>query len=127
MGDVPGHGGGSVATARDLPIACTLTPSDVPGRLRRWQRLHERAAPSAELSAGRLEIRYRAADGVLDELRALVDAERSCCAFVTWDVTDTDGRPTVRVSAPAGRPEAVLGVAAMFGVDEQPRQAPPAR
>ena len=110
-----------------MPIACTMTPSDASDRLHRWQRLHDRAAPSAELSAGRLEIRYRAADGVLEELRALADAERSCCSFVAWDVIDTDGRPTLRVSAPAGRPEAVLGVAAMFGVDEQPPQAPSAR
>jgi hypothetical protein len=107
-------------------VACTLTPSEAPARVRRWQLLHERAAPLADLRPGRLEIRYPPADGVLAELHDLVDAERACCSFVTWDVTTVEGRPTVRVTAPADRPESVVAVAAMFGVDEGAGQAPAA-
>ena len=107
-----------------LPVACTLTPPEAPARVRRWQRLQERAAPQTDLQPGRLEIRYLPADGVLAELRDLVDAERECCSFVTWEVGTVDGRPTVRVTAPGAGPEAVLAVAAMFGVGDGPGQAP---
>ena len=65
-----------------LPVACALTPSEAPLRVRRWQLLHERAAPRAELRPGRLEIRYLSAMGVLAELHDLVEAERACCSFV---------------------------------------------
>ena len=117
----PGSAGRTV-----LPLACTLTPADVPDRMRRWQLLHERAEPSVEVRPGRLEIRYVAAPDVLDELVELAAAERTCCGFVSWGVTEVDGRPTLQVTAPPDRPEAVLPVAAMFGVEQTP-QAPPPR
>jgi hypothetical protein len=105
-----------------VPVACTLTPDDVPARMRRWQLLRERAAPVAELHDGRLEVRYVGGDGVLDELRELAAAEQACCAFATWSVADHDGGPSLLVAAP-DQPEALAGVAALFGLGE-PAQAP---
>ena len=97
-----------------LPVSCTLGPVDGPDRLRRWQRLHERAAPEVQLRPGTLEVRYADGPGIAEELAELVAAERDCCAFVTWSTTRVDGRPTLRVTAPDGRPEAVDPVAAVF-------------
>ena len=107
-----------------LPVACTLTPDDVPARMQRWQRLHERAAPVALLQDGRLEVRYRAGDGVLDELRELAAAEQTCCAFATWSVADDAAGPTLVVAAP-DQPDALAGVAALFGVGESARSPAP--
>lgn len=80
----------------------------------RWQRLHDRAAPDAR----RLEVRYQPDAGVEQELAELAAVESTCCAFVTWSVTSTDGLPTVRVTAPAGAPDALTPIAALFGVSD---------
>jgi hypothetical protein len=103
-----------------LPVACTLTTSDASTRARRWEVLHDRARPSAELAPGRLEFRYPPAPGVHEELLELAAAERACCAFVAWEVVVRGDRPELRVT---GEPEGVSAVAAMFGV-ENPAQSP---
>lgn len=84
----------------------------------RWQRLHDRAAPDARLGGRRLEVRYQPDAGVEQELAVLAAAESTCCAFVTWSVTSTDGLPTLRVTAPAGAPDALTPIAALFGVSD---------
>lgn len=101
----------------ELPLACTLGPDDGPARLRRWQRLHDTAAPVARLVGGDLEVRYRPVPGVLEELENLAAAEQVCCSFVAWAVTETEGQPILRV-APAEAPEAIGPIAVMFGATE---------
>ena len=95
-------------------MACTLGASDGPGRFRRWQRLHQLAAPTYQLTNGELEVRYQAGPEVLAELEALVAAERVCCAFVSWAVTEDGGQPVLRLTAPAGSPQDIEPIAAMF-------------
>lgn len=110
--------GAARADSRDeLPLACTLGPDDGPARLNRWQRLHESAAPAARLIDGVLQVRYRPSTGVLEELEALAASEQVCCPFVTWSVTEEGGVPVLHVTSPPGRPEAVVPIAAMFGVE----------
>ena len=104
-----------------LPLACTLGPEDGPARLRRWQRLHDIAAPVADLSAGQLEVRYQPVEGVGEELAALAAAERECCSFADWHVTTVEGHPVLRVTAIPGAPDdAVEPIAAMFGAARKP-------
>lgn len=98
-----------------LPLACTLGPDDGPARLRRWQRLHETAAPSARLVAGELEVRYQPGHGVREELRSLAAAEQMCCLFILWTVNEDDGQPVLRVTAPPETPRAVELIAVIFG------------
>ena len=105
-----------------LPIACTLAPADVATRARRWQALHERAEPRAEVTPGRLEFRYPPEAGVRDDLLELADAERACCAFVSWEVLAGDEGPVLRVMGP---PDGVLAVAAMFGVEDPSQSTVP--
>lgn len=102
----------------ELPVACTLGASDGPSRLRRWQRLHQIAAPTAQLTNGELEVRYPAGPEVLAELRDLVAEERVCCAFVSWAVDEERGQPVLRVTAPAGSPQDIEPIAALFAVTD---------
>lgn len=97
-----------------LPVACTLGADNGPERLRRWQRLHQTATPTARLADGILEVRYPPGPEVLAELQTLVAAERVCCAFVSWAVVEEGGRPVLRVTAPAGSPEDVEPISALF-------------
>jgi MerR family copper efflux transcriptional regulator len=106
------------------PPACTLGPADGPDRLRRWRRLHERAAAGVRLRGGLLEVRYRPGPGVQGELADLAAAERECCPFVGWQVTVVDGRPVLRVTAPPGEPGAVAPIAALFAALGPPASPP---
>jgi len=98
----------------DLPLACKLGPIDGADRSRRWRQLAADAAPVARRTEGRLEVRYQPGPGVLDELHALAAAESECCPFVSWSVTERAGDPTLVVSAPAGDPNRIDPVAALF-------------
>lgn len=100
------------------PVACTLGASDGPSRLRRWQHLHQIAAPTAQLTNGELKVRYRAGPEVLAELQELVAEERVCCAFVSWAVDEERGQPVLRVTAPAGSPQDIEPIAAMFAATD---------
>ncbi|CAN5432328.1 hypothetical protein BH23ACT6_BH23ACT6_17830 [soil metagenome] len=104
----------STAQRGELPVACTLGASDGPSRLQRWQHLHQVAVPVAQLTDGELEVRYQSGPGVLAELQKLVADERVCCAFVSWAVTEDNGQPVLRVTAPPGSPQEIEPIAAMF-------------
>jgi hypothetical protein len=97
-----------------LPLACTLGPQDGRDRVQRWQELHRSAPPVSSLRDGVLTVRYTHAPGVLAELRALAAAEQTCCAFVDWSVARVGGEDVLTVRAPAGQPEAVAPIAALF-------------
>jgi len=81
----------------------------------RWQRLGETADPVARRAGAVLEVRYRPGAGVLEELDALAAAERQCCSFVAWTVTEDGGHPVLRVEADAETPDDVASIAALFG------------
>jgi DNA-binding transcriptional MerR regulator len=73
-----------------VPIACTLRPDALGGRLEAWQALLLHAARRTALDDGvRVEL---AADAPLDELIRLVAAEQDCCQFLRFAITvDTRG------------------------------------
>ncbi len=102
------------AQSGELPVACTLGASDGPSRLQRWQHLHQIAVPVAQLTNGEFEVRYQPGLEVLAELQDLVAEERVCCAFVSWTVTEENGQPVLRVTAPTGSPQDIEPIAAMF-------------
>jgi len=99
----------------DLPIACTLVPGESAERLRRWQALAARGHPVARLSGHLLEVRYSLEPGVRSELQELAAAERQCCSFVTWTVSQEQDHAILRVAADPQRPDDVAGIASLFG------------
>jgi hypothetical protein len=48
-------------------------------------------------------------------LRELVAAERECCSFVTWTVSQEQDQVILRVAADPERPDDVVGIASLFG------------
>jgi len=73
-----------------LPIACTLGPQDGAQRLADWHRLAARAGDGHTRTPGTLTLRFCDLPSVEDELKQLVSAERTCCAFLRWTL-DRDG------------------------------------
>jgi hypothetical protein len=96
----------------ELPIACTLGLDDGAARMERWHALSAVGPPSARREKGRLVVRYRDEHGVRQELDALAAAERRCCSFAEWSVTQ-DGEHVV-LTIDSG-PDGVAAVAALFG------------
>jgi hypothetical protein len=69
---------------------------------------------------GQLEVRYRSAPGVQEELKDLAAAEQVCCSFVAWVVSNDHGQLLLRVISPADSPDVLGPIAAMFGVVVSP-------
>lgn len=102
-------------TSTPLPVACTLGAQDGSARMRRWKALADRVRPEALLSGHVLEVRYRSAPGVREELEALVAAERECCGFLAWEVAEEGDDPVLRVTADPARPDDLAPIAALYG------------
>ncbi len=105
------------ATPAVLPVACTLGPDDGAARMRRWEALSVDGCPSTRRSGHLLEVRYRLAPGVREELDALAAAERQCCSFVAWDVSQDEDHVVLHITADPARPDDVAPIAALFGAD----------
>ncbi len=108
----------SNAAHLELPPACTLGSDDGPARMRRWQALADKGHPTATRRGRQLEVRYQSEPGVRDELEALAAAERQCCKFVEWEVSQDSQQTVLLVTADPSTPDDVAPIAARFAEDE---------
>ena len=79
-------------------VACTLGPLDGRQRVDDWRRLAAAAGVGRQLAGRTLTLRFRALPGVQQELDRLVDAERDCCAFLGWELTESAAELHVHVT-----------------------------
>jgi hypothetical protein len=68
-----------------LPIACTLSASELKDREGAWRKLLGSGLVDRELVPG--GIRLSAAPGAVAALIDLIDLERECCAWINFEVT----------------------------------------
>lgn len=99
--------------ASGLPLACTLSIGGGAARMRRWEALAVKGRPSAARSGHVLVVRYRPEPGIREELEALAAAERGCCSFVAWDVSQDQNHVILRVVADPDTPEDIASIAAL--------------
>jgi hypothetical protein len=104
-----------------VPIACTLHPNEMGGRLEEWHRLFaahlggiQRPAPT------RLRLVLAAGAGV-DRVRDLAAREMACCAFMTFTVTPSGRRLLVDAEVPA---EAAPTLDGLAGIAERAARTP---
>ncbi|HEU4751043.1 MAG TPA: hypothetical protein VFT54_08295 [Acidimicrobiia bacterium] len=95
---------------RLLPIACSLEGNQARQRWLDWgaviaDRLSEERSPLE------LRVRFRDDESVRVELNRLVAAERECCGFVAWDLSDLDGELVLSVT---GEPTGVAAIDEAF-------------
>jgi hypothetical protein len=88
-------------------MKCTLTSVELVTRGERWRALG--AADVVDTTNG-LRLSFPA--HTEPELRKLVELERDCCAFASWDVTMQGDRTVLDITAEG---EAVAAVQALFG------------
>lgn len=105
----------AVNPAPELPLACTLGLADGAERLRRWHALAAAAPPQLRRERGRLELRWSLDDASVDELEALVAAERECCGFVDWTLAPEADGALLTITAQPGRADDVQAIVGLFG------------
>ena len=92
---------------REIPIACTLTPSSGREQLASWRRFDDEYGLSRETTDGELVVHYRKAPDSIERLHRLVAGESQCCSFAEWSVDESahDLRLVVR-----GTPDALAAL-----------------
>jgi hypothetical protein len=85
----------------ELPIACSLTATELPVRLADMTALGREALVDVRREPAHAELRFAAGDGIRDRVDAIVQAEARCCAFLTMDVHDEPDLVVLDITAPA--------------------------
>lgn len=98
------HDGGTV------PVACTLTRSDLAAQRGRWERLAARALTERAETVHGLRLSFRPGAGADDELRQLVAVENQCCRWATWTVQTRAGHVVLDIRSTGE------GIAALHGM-----------
>jgi hypothetical protein len=104
----------------DLPMACTLTPAELPARVAEMADVGREALEVAEVRGGGAVLRFRASGDTRERLTAIVAAEARCCAFLAMNLSDESGRIVLTVAAPAGAEPVLDGLVAAFRGDAEP-------
>lgn len=82
-------------------IACTLTPDDLKETQQAWQKLFRMSLVSREEVPGGLRLEVH--PGSAEALRSLIDIERDCCRWITFELEG----PVVTMTSP-GAGEATI-------------------
>lgn len=84
------------------PIACTLSPADMPRRAADIRALGRDALVAVERSEASATLRFRRDPDIRDRLEAIVAAESECCAFIDFELADGDDAIVLTLRAPDG-------------------------
>ena len=91
--------------ATDTPIACTLTADAYRARLIEIAALSREALRHVEQRGNVVELRYAAE--AAERVRRLVDQERGCCAFLSFELHEREDDVQVLVTVPPAAEAAV--------------------
>jgi hypothetical protein len=83
-----------------LPIACSLTATELPTRFAEMADVGRDALLDARIDGTRAHLRFAAGPGVRERVAAIADAESRCCAFLTLRVTERPDEVVLAIDAP---------------------------
>ncbi len=86
----------------DLPIACSLSATELPARLAAIAALGDGALLDARTDGTRARLRFAAGDGVPERVAAIAAEEARCCPFLSMRVGETPDEVVLTIAAPAG-------------------------
>jgi hypothetical protein len=86
----------------DLPIACSLSATELPARLAQMAQLGRDALVDVELGETHATLRFAAGAGVRERVTSVVAAESACCAFLAMQLRDEPGAVVLDISGPEG-------------------------
>ncbi len=80
-------------------IACTLSEPELRRRGRDWEAVMTEALVEKAPVPGGVRLTFRPERSVVDDLVALVHAERQCCGWASWVLTTTAEAAVLDVTA----------------------------
>ena len=80
-----------------LPIACSLSPDALAGRLEWISALNRRFLHAYYLERRTLRLVYDVA--ATEDVCSLVESERECCGFLTFTIFDSNGAIELQIGA----------------------------
>lgn len=89
----------------EIPIACSLSPTEYRSRLADIATLSREALRHVERRGLILELRY--APEAATRVRQLVEQERTCCPFLRFELHEDADEVRLVVTAPPGAADAV--------------------
>lgn len=82
----------------DIPIACSLTATELQDRQQAWRKIGAYSRGSQEIAGG-LSFAFTSAPGVFESLGELVRLEAECCPWMSFTVKDSAPVITLWVTA----------------------------
>lgn len=84
----------------DLPIACSLSASEMSGRMAEIASLGRAAIVSADADGTHAVLRFRADHDIRRRLATVVAAEAECCAFLDLHLHDEPDATVLTIDGP---------------------------
>jgi hypothetical protein len=88
--------------ASELPIACSLSATDLRVRQAQMAALGHDALTHTTVEGTHAELRFSAGAGVRARVQEIVVVEGGCCAFLTMRVSDALDTIVLSIDAPEG-------------------------
>lgn len=102
----------------ELPMACSLSAAELPGRLGEMAAVGRAGLIATELAGTRAVLRFRDDDaGTRDRLAAIVAAESECCAFLSMRLAGNAGAITLTIDGPEGSEPVIEGIVEAFSAE----------
>jgi hypothetical protein len=101
------------------PIACTLSPADMPQRAADIRALGRDALLAVEGSEARATLRFRRDPATRARVETIIAAESKCCAFIDFELADAGDAIVLTLEAPAGGEAAMHMLADLFAVNRR--------
>lgn len=98
----------------ELPIACSLSASELPERLADMSAIGSASLLGVEADDGRAVLRFRPDPPTGERLATIVAAEQECCAFLTMRLSDEPDAISLTIEAPAGAEPVLDDLVAAF-------------
>ena len=99
----------------DLPIACSLSATELPVRQAQMAELGRDALLVATVDGRRAELHFARRPGVHERVERFVAGERQCCAFLAMRVEEAPAQVRVIIDAPDGAELVLEELVASFG------------
>ncbi len=98
----------------ELPIACSLSATELPERLAEMAALGDSALVDTRTEPTHAELRFAAGDGVRERVDAIVAAESQCCSFLTMRATEEPDLVVLTIDGPEGAEIVISEMVAAF-------------
>ncbi len=103
----------------DLPIACSLTATEIPARLVEISTFGRTSLLSVETAPQHATLRFRAEGDTHKRLAAFVAAESECCAFLDMTLREEPEAVELAITAPPGAEPVLKSIVAAFSEGAQ--------